>query len=171
MNYELRKSVPLPNAILRHDSDSEKAPLPNRSGLSASPGGPPPAQLRNQPPRDIYERTFEFALRIVKLCQLLDKQPGVSRTIGRQLLRSGTSVGANIQEGKSGQSRKDFLMKFHIARKEARETLYWLRLLAVADIINHSRLTPLTGECNELVAILTTIIKRTQEGSEKTRVS
>jgi len=146
MNYELRKRNSLPGAVSSVD-------------------------LPDKPPYDIYERTFEFALRIVKLCQLLDEKPGVSRTLGRQLLRSGTSIGANIQEGKSGQSRKDFLMKFHIARKEARETLYWLRLLAAADIMNHSRLRPLTAECNELIAILTTIIKRTQEGSEKARVS
>ena len=95
MNYELRKRNSLPGAV-----------------SSVDPQDKPP-------PYDIYERAFEFALRIVKLCQLLDEKPGVSRTLGRQLLRSGTSVGANIQEGKSGQSRKDFLMKFHIARKEA----------------------------------------------------
>ena len=167
MNYELRKSDSLPGADSPHRSHLERMPAPDGLRYAKSPEDLPPAQLRKQPPRDIYERTFDFALRIVKLCQLLDKMPGVNRTLGRQLLRSGTSVGANLQEGKSGQSRKDFLMKFHIARKEARETLYWLRLLAAADIINRSRLTPLTAECNELVAILTTIIKRTQEGSKK----
>ena len=167
MNYELRKRDPLPNTISRDDPCAKRVPMPGHSSPTTPPESPAPAIPQKQPPRDIYERTFEFALRIVKLCQLLDKQPGVSRTLGRQLLRSGTSVGANIQEGKSGQSRKDFLMKFHIARKEARETLYWLRLLAAADIINRSRLKPLTAECDELIAVLTTIIKRTQEGTEK----
>ncbi len=157
MNYELR--------------NGERTPGADRMGIARPAGELPPAPPLKQTPRDIYERTFEFALRIVKLCQLLDKQPGVSRTLGRQLLRSGTSVGANIQEGKSGQSKKDFLMKFHIARKESRETLYWLRLLAAADIINRSRLAPLTAECDELIAVLTTIIKKTQEGCKKARIS
>ncbi len=171
MNYELRKSDPLPDAISQHGSCSEQVPVPSHAGLTASAESPVPAFPQKQPPHDIYERTFDFALRIVKLCQLLDKKPGVSRTLGRQVLKSGTSVGANIQEGKSGQSRKDFLMKFHIARKESRETLYWLRLLAAADIFNRSRLAPLTAECDELIAILTTIIKKTQEGSKKARIS
>ena len=60
---------------------------------------------------EIQERTFEFAIRIVKLCQYLDEKPGVKRILSNQLLRSGTSVGANIEEAQAGQSRKDFLSK------------------------------------------------------------
>ena len=62
-------------------------------------------------PKDIKQRAFEFALRIVKLCQHLDKQPGVPRTLAYQLLKAGTSVGANIEEAQAGQSRPDFISK------------------------------------------------------------
>ena len=79
--------------------------------------------------RDLPERTFEFARRIVKVCQALDQTPGVSRTLAHQLLRSGSSIGANVEEGQGSQSRADFVAKYFIACKEARETHYWLRLL------------------------------------------
>ncbi len=106
---------------------------------------------------DLPERTFEFARRVVKLCQVLDQTRGVNRTLANQLLRSGTSIGANVEEGQAGQSRADFLSKLSIARKEARETHYWLRLIAATDILPEARLTDLLDEANQLVAILTTI--------------
>ncbi|MEN8132391.1 MAG: four helix bundle protein [Pseudomonadota bacterium] len=109
---------------------------------------------------DIPERTFEFAKRVVKLCHVLDQQPGVSRTLANQLLRSGTSVGANVEEGQASQSEADFISKYSIACKEARETHYWLRLLAASEIMPHERLIELETECNELIAILTSIIKK-----------
>lgn len=111
---------------------------------------------------DLPERTFEFAKRIVKLSQLLDGTPGVSRTMANQLLRSGTSIGANVEEGQGSQSTADFVSKYSIACKEARETHYWLRLLVATDIIPASRLEVLIDEANQLVAILTTIIKKTK---------
>lgn len=117
--------------------------------------------------RDLPERTFEFARRVVKLCTLLDRSPGVSRTLARQLLRSGTSIGANVEEGQAGQSRADFLSKYSIACKEARETLYWLRLLTASDLVLASRLEDLTTEANELVAILTAIVKSTRANRTK----
>jgi four helix bundle protein len=80
--------------------------------------------------RDLPQRTFEFAQRVVKLCQVLGVTPGVGRTLANQLLRSGTAIGANVEEGQAAQSRADFLSKLSIACKEARETHYWLRLLA-----------------------------------------
>jgi four helix bundle protein len=109
---------------------------------------------------DLGERTFEFARRVVKLCQVLDGKPGVSRTLANQLLRSGTSIGANVEESQAAQSRADFLNKLSIACKEARETHYWLRLLAASDIVGESRLTELLDEADQLIAILTTITKR-----------
>ena len=115
---------------------------------------------------DLCERTFEFATRIVRLCRELDKRPGVSRTLCNQLLRSGTSIGANVEEGQCGQSRADFVSKIQIACKEARETLYWLRLLVATDIVSAEKLEPLVKESNELVAILTTIIKNTKANAE-----
>jgi len=109
---------------------------------------------------DIPERTFQFAQRIVKLCLVLDATPGVSRTLANQLLRSGTVIGANVEEGQASQSEADFVSKYSIACKEARETHYWLRLLASCDVVSAARLTELEAECNELIAILTTIVKK-----------
>lgn len=114
------------------------------------------------PKRDLPERTFEFARRVVTLCRELDQAPGVSRTLANQLLRSACSVGANVEEGQGSQSRADFTAKYSIACKEARETHYWLRLLAAAEIVPANRLTALTDEANQLVAILTSIVKKTR---------
>jgi len=110
----------------------------------------------------IQERSFEFAVRIVRLCQVLDEKPGVSRTLALQLLRAGTSVGANVAEAQAGQSKKDFVAKMAIAAKEARETHYWLRLLTASEMIENARLSPLLDEANQIVAILTAIIKTSQ---------
>lgn len=112
--------------------------------------------------RDLCERTFQFALRIVNLCQELQKKPGVGRTLANQLLRSGTSIGANVEEGQAAQSEADFASKYSIARKEARETHYWLRLLSEARIVSPDNLVDLMNECSELIAILTSIVKKVQ---------
>ena len=109
---------------------------------------------------DLPERTFKFAVQIVKLCKVLDEKAGVSKTLVNQLLRSGTSIGANVQEGQSSQSEADFLAKYSIACKEARETHYWLRLLVATNIIPEEKVNGLTKECNELLAILTVIVKK-----------
>jgi len=109
---------------------------------------------------DLPERTFEFAKRVVLLCQVLEKEHGVSRTLSNQLLRSGTSIGANVEEGQASQSEADFISKYSIACKEARETLYWLRLLTATKIIPEPQLNNLKEEANQLIAILTTIIKK-----------
>jgi four helix bundle protein len=114
----------------------------------------------NAKPQEISERAFEFAVRVVKLCRTLDEAPGVSRTLANQLLSSGTSIGANLEESKGGQSRADYLTKVSIALKEARETHYWLRLLIAAEIIPENHLTSLLDECNQLIAILTSIVKK-----------
>lgn len=111
---------------------------------------------------DLPERTFAFAERIVRLCLVLEDSGGVPKTLAHQLLRSGTSIGANVEEAQAGESRKDFIHKYSVACKEARETHYWLRLLAGAEVIPSSRLSPLTQEAHELIAILTTIIKNTR---------
>ena len=110
--------------------------------------------------QDIRERAFVFACRIVKLHQYVVKRGSTGRALGGQLLRSGTSIGANLEEGRGGQSRADFLSKCSIALKEARETHYWLRLLAACDLVPADRIAPLVDEANELVAILTSIVKK-----------
>jgi hypothetical protein len=78
-------------------------------------------EVMPQTPKDIKERAFEFALRIIKLCQYLDRKLGVPRTLSYQLLKAGTSVGANLEEAQAGQSRPDFISKNSIALKEARD--------------------------------------------------
>ncbi len=110
---------------------------------------------------DIPKRTFDFSIRIVRLCQYLEKQGTVSKTLSRQLLRSGTSIGANVEEAQAAQSKADFVSKMSIACKEARETLYWLRLLEASEMVEPERLAKLRVEANELVSIITSIIKKT----------
>ena len=109
-------------------------------------------------PEDIRERTFNFAVRVIRLCQYLDQKPGVSRTISKQLLRSGTSVGANIEEARAGQSKPDFISKNAIALKEARETHYWLRLLTASKLLDESRVAELLSEADELMRVIAAII-------------
>lgn len=115
--------------------------------------------------RDLQERTFAFATNIITLCRSLDQAPGVSRTLANQLLRSGTSIGANVEEAQGSQSRADFIAKSYIACKEARETHYWLRLLVSSGIAPKERVSDLTDEANQLVAILTTIVKNARANS------
>ena len=117
----------------------------------------------------ITERSFEFAVRIVKLCRFLEKQDRVSRTLANQLLRSGTSVGANIEEAQAGQSKADFIAKMSISRKEARETLYWLRLLEESGSVKVDKLAEILKEADELVRILTAIVKTAQTGGKDGR--
>jgi len=107
---------------------------------------------------DLPARTFEFSRKIVRLCQHLDCSPGVSRTLANQLLRSGTSIGANVEEGQASQSEADFVSKYSIACKEARETHYWLRLISATDLLDTAMLKSHVDECSELIAILTSII-------------
>ncbi|MDD2229431.1 MAG: four helix bundle protein [Candidatus Cloacimonetes bacterium] len=112
---------------------------------------------------DITKRTFEFALRIVKLCRFLDESQKTHRALVNQLIRSGTSVGANVEEAQSGQSRADFLSKISISCKEARETLYWLRLISASNESLAPQLADIIKESNEIVSILTSIIKSTKD--------
>lgn len=115
---------------------------------------------------DITARSFEFALRIVKLCRLLEDGRGVHRALINQLIRSGTSIGANVEEAQSGQSRADFLSKMSVACKEARETLYWLRLISASDDHLSPQMTDLIKESDEIVRILTSIVKTTKVNRE-----
>jgi len=110
-------------------------------------------------PWDIRERSFAYALRAIKLYQALEKRKGGAGVIiGRQFLRSATSIGANIQEAQSGESRADFIHKYAIAQKEAKESLYWLRLLAQSGIVPGNRLASITKETEEVYAVITAII-------------
>jgi four helix bundle protein len=123
--------------------------------------------MEEKKPRDIKERTFSFALDIVRLCQWLEKQSDVFRTLGRQLLRSGTSIGANTEEAQAGQSRADFISKYSIALKEARETAYWLRLLKEACSEKVISIDTLIKETDEISNIIGSIIVKTKRKKEQ----
>ncbi len=112
--------------------------------------------------KDIKERGFSFACRIVKLYQFLAKRKSGVEVLGRQVLRSGTSIGANLEEATAAQSKADFISKCNIALEEARETYYWLRLLIKTEVVPANKLSELSNESNELVAILTTIVKKSR---------
>jgi four helix bundle protein len=101
----------------------------------------------------IQEKSFVFAIRIVNLYKYLcnDKKEFV---LSKQVLRSGTSIGANIEESIGGQSDRDFLTKVTIAYKEARETVYWLKLLLATDYINNEQADSLLKDAEEICKIL-----------------
>lgn len=122
---------------------------------------------RSKEPENVT-RTLEFAVRITRLCSFLDDKPGVCCTLSKQLLRSGTSIGANVEEAQSGASTADFLNKLVIALKEGRETSYWLRLLSNAEVVKDERLAPLTTEVAEICKVLGAIIvsKKRNEQAE-----
>jgi four helix bundle protein len=107
---------------------------------------------------DIPRRTFAFAVRILKLVRALPRDVG-AQIVARQLARSGTSVGANVEEAQAAQSKVDFARRVNIARGEAKESLYWLRLLGETQMLPKPRLAALMTEADELVRILTTIVK------------
>jgi four helix bundle protein len=108
----------------------------------------------------VQQKSFDFALVIINLYKALqDKREFV---ISRQLLRSGTSIGANVEEGNAGQSRKDFRAKMSVASKEARETRYWLQLLQKSKLVDVDVANEL-AQVEELIRILTSIVKTTDE--------
>ncbi len=119
------------------------------------------SNIRKNPPRDIHERTFEFACRIVRFYLACERRKGVPKSLLTQLLNSGTSIGANLQEGKAAQSRADFISKARIALKEARESHYWLKLFENVQLVPSRLIHPLVEEAHAIVSILTTIVKRT----------
>ncbi len=112
--------------------------------------------------RDIEERTFKFAVRIVKMVRAVPQSPS-NTVMVRQVVRCGTGIGANVEEAQGSHSRKDFARRMNIARAEAREALYWLRLLRATEILPPQRLEALINEADELVRILTTIVKRSRQ--------
>jgi four helix bundle protein len=108
----------------------------------------------------IRQKSFDFALTIIELYRELQKNR--EYVISRQLLRSGTSIGANVEDATAGQSRRDFLSKMAIASKEARETKYWLLLLQRSKLVDVDVSTHL-AQVEELIRILTSIVKTTSQ--------
>jgi four helix bundle protein len=119
------------------------------------------------PVQNIQERAFVFSCRVIQLVEHLSRRALVARTIARQLLRSGMSVGANLEEATAAQSKADFISKCSIAAKEARETRYWLRLLTASQSVTTDRLAPLIDESEQIIAIVTTIVKKATESTRK----
>jgi four helix bundle protein len=109
-----------------------------------------------QPPIESFQsRGFRFACGIVHLYIYLSKRPEFPLHLARQLLKAGTSVGANLEEGKAAQGRRDYKSKISIALKEAREAHFWLRLFQATQLVEAARLRAITSEANDLVALLT----------------
>ena len=115
----------------------------------------------------ILDKSFDFAVRIVNLYKYLcnDKKEFI---LSKQLLMSGTSIGANINEAQAGQSKADFISKMSIASKEARETKYWIELLIKTDYLNTEEIhvKSLLEEINELIKIITSIVKTSKENNK-----
>ena len=109
----------------------------------------------------VVEKSYSFALRIIELYKYLNYSRN-EYVLSKQILKSGTSIGANIEEGQAAQSKRDFISKNSIALKETRETHYWLRLLKDSDYLPNDFIH-LLNDCEELRKILTSIIKTSQE--------
>ena len=106
----------------------------------------------------IQEKSFCFALRIVKLYKYLEENKK-EHILSKQLLRSGTSIGANIEEAIGGQSKNDFISKISVAYKESRETLYWIKLLRESNYLSQKQSDSLIDDCEEIIKIITKIQK------------
>ena len=113
----------------------------------------------------LKDKSYKFSIRIVKFYQFFSKQKN-EYVISKQVLRSGTSIGAMIEEANQAESKADFIHKLSIANKEANETHYWLRLIKDTELIKEDVL-PLLKDCEELMKLLTTIIKTTKKNINK----
>ena len=118
-------------------------------------------------PNPVREKSYDFALLIIRLFQQLQKKREF--VVSKQLLRSGTSVGANVEEATAAESRRDFIHKMTLASKEARESMYWLRLLSDSDLVPGIEVSDELAKAHELVRLLTSIVKSTSHGSNPNR--
>jgi four helix bundle protein len=116
----------------------------------------------------VLEKSFNFSLKVIELFKLMQLQR--EYIISKQLLRSGTSIGANINESTAAVSRQDFIFKLTIASKEARETKYWLDLLERSKVVNHD-LTPYIRDSEELIRLLTSIVKTSKQNMIKSAIT
>lgn len=109
----------------------------------------------------IVDKSYKFAIRIVKLYQYLSDNKK-EYTLSKQILKSGTSIGANIEEAIGSISRKEFIAKMQISYKEAKETRYWIRLLNDTNYLNNQLFKSLLEDCDELLKIIVSILKSTK---------
>jgi len=106
----------------------------------------------------VIDKSFDFAIKIIDLYKYL-RYEKKEYVLSKQLLRSGTSIGANVEEAQAAQSKKDFISKMSISSKEARETHYWLRLLRRSNYIAKDEIIQ---DCEELIRLLTSIVKSSE---------
>lgn len=111
--------------------------------------------------RDLRERTKEFALRVIRMYSSLPPEQ-VAQVLGKQVLRSGTSIGAHYREASRARSDTEFLSKIRLALQELDETDYWLELLADAEVVPAAKLADLRGETDELLSIFVTVAKNVE---------
>jgi four helix bundle protein len=111
--------------------------------------------------KDICERTFKFGVTVIKISNSLPKTPA-GFAIASQLVRSGTSVGANVEEAQDGLTKKEFIKSMSIALKEARETRFWLRISIESGLLSKKIVKAVLSESEELVKILVTIVKKSK---------
>jgi four helix bundle protein len=110
----------------------------------------------------IQKLSFSFAVRIINLHKFLTSDTKTPYALANQILRSGTSIGANVTEAQAAQSKKDFIAKMAISAKEARETQYWLNLFEASELVSSEKLRSLSDENRQIIALLTSIIKTAQ---------
>ena len=110
----------------------------------------------------VKAKSYQFAVRIVKLCKYLQTEHK-EYVLSKQLLRCGTSIGANVAESQQAQSRPDFISKLNIALKEASETEYWLHLLRDTDYLTQLQFNSIMHDCDEIKSLLVTIVKSSKE--------
>lgn len=117
--------------------------------------------MSGERPNMLKDKSYSFAIKVVRLSQFLVSEKK-EYVLSKQLLRSGTAVGALIREGEFAASKADFINKLTVSLKEANETAYWLMLLKDTDYINDERFAELHSECKELIAMLVSSIKTTK---------
>ena len=118
----------------------------------------------------IVIKSKAFAIRIIRMYQFIQSEKK-EFTLSKQLLRSGTSIGANVKEGIRGYSKKDFRFKLGIALKEASETEYWLELLFETDYITEIQFQSILRDCVELIKILTAILNSSKDADKDSEIS
>ena len=114
----------------------------------------------------LKDKSYKFSVRIVKLCQFLQEEKR-EYILSKQIIRSGTSIGASIFEAEYAQSNLDFIHKFSISLKEANETLYWLSLLKDTDYLDLKLFESLYNDCDEIVSMLVSTIKTLKTKTHK----
>ena len=118
----------------------------------------------SEQPKDLKPRTKAFALRVIRMYSKLSKNDAVAQVLGKQVLRSGTSVGANYREASRSRSKAEFVSKSGDCLEEIEESEYWLELLVDSGCVSAAKMAALLDENRQLIAIFTTINKRSKDG-------